>query len=113
VAEMESKDDAERILAAYGWELAGFYYADAELVFTQVFIDDRVAWLTPSILRALDPDRPPSLSAVRRLLRGFERDQEYIKSLAWSGLSDENAEAMLARAWELGGKDEPREKVDG
>jgi hypothetical protein len=48
-------------------------------------------------------DTPPSLAAVRRLLRGFERYQEYIESLAWSGLSDENAEAMLARAWELGG----------
>jgi hypothetical protein len=94
-----TRADAERILAHYRCKIV--CWDDAPDTYVQLK-NGSESWLPVEMLRALDPDRPPSLAAVRRILRGFDCDVEYTEVL---DLDDANANVVLARAWALGAED--------
>jgi hypothetical protein len=101
--------EAERILAAHGWDLLGFDGDAAEVLFD---VPKDGEYLVPfPVLRALDPDRPPSVAAIRRLYSGVSQQAGERTPSAWlsylldASTNQETAEALLARAWELGGEE--------
>ena len=112
--------EAARILAAYGWRIADIAYAqDGSWTWAHVDHDDGTANLPVNVIRALDPDRPPSLAAVERLQRGFVVMRRtdptgplFVEWLMGDCSSADVDNAMLTKAWELGGA-EPRSRSWG
>lgn len=110
-----TREDAERICRAHGW-LADS--TDPTPIGRSphmwwVLNGTRGCWLPSWVLRALDPDRPPSLAALRRLLRGMYIRAADSPRYTGQGLDDialtaqdRDAEALLACAWAFGADEE-------
>ena len=102
--------EAERILAAQGWRLCD-QRGSQVLVEYQ---DGHLGELHTRVLRALDLDQPPSLAALRRLVRGFAKlmgtaklpqpffDEHPLNAVL--SLETNMAGTLIAEAWKLGGE---------
>jgi hypothetical protein len=75
-----TREDAERICQAHGWELAQWFptarHTEVRIPTTAYGGTKSYEVLSPEVLRALDPDRPPPLAALKRIRKGLNRMME-------------------------------------
>ena len=108
MSEPMDRAEAERILAAHDGSV--FWTSQARGTWCCKVLDgpfDGVTF-TEAAIRALDPDRPPSLATLRRLHDGLRHvlpDVNDRLGYLLNALNDDVAETLLARAWELGWKE--------
>ena len=114
MSEPMDRAEAERILVAYGWHIEDPAFDEhGEVWALHVDYGAGSALLPLEILRALDPDRPPSLAALRRLSRGSAKiaggsvaaNTIVAGFRAFDSLADGEIELLLHGAWELGGEE--------